>query len=66
MNVNSLAFITRKLSNYERGTHLVVRINQRLCKNDVLSSGSRKDDNLGNVIRRKRIAAAIDEHVKSM
>lgn len=58
MNVNSLAFITHKWANYERGTHLVVRIDQRLSKNDILSSGSRKDDNLGNVIGRKRIAAA--------
>lgn len=65
MPLYSLANDTQNNSSRKtsRALYLVVRVDEWLSKNDILSSGSRKDNNLGNVIRRKRIAAA-DEHVR--
>lgn len=39
----------------------MVRINQRLSKNDILWSGGRKDNNLGNVVRCEGIATTDDD-----
>jgi hypothetical protein len=46
---------------HRRSTRLMIRKDQAVRNNDVLSSASRKDHDLGNIFWSQRLAAAVDE-----
>lgn len=48
------------------GTYLVLREDQGISNNDVLSSCGREDDDLGDIIRRQGIHTAVAMNVSSV
>jgi hypothetical protein len=46
---------------HRRSTRLMIRKDQAVRNNDVLSSASRKDHDLSNIFWSQRLAAAVDE-----